>query len=266
MKLRMLSDKTIGIYILATNQYGILGVRAIKNMARLYKGTNKLIFYLSSDYDIDKIFPSNITVKDVPVEESHDWCTITNSKFTNMLTLKDEPIDALYYMDADTGIVSEFDDEWFDKGALVGAEHYHLDWSINFLFPFDQNENSTAYMAPPYDSSYTYFQGAFFGGALSNVMNMCKTLITWQEANRKLGIEPPWNDESYLNKYLHLHFATIIKFNTFQFQVSAKAGMEGYLRACTKTSAEAIQLMEDNKDNLHMDIQGGLPMFHNSEA
>ena len=66
--------------------------------------------------------------------------------------------------------------------------------------PYDHHENSAAYIAD--DESGNYYFGAFWGGKVSFVTNMLKTIKRRVKADLKNNIIPSWHDESHLNRYL----------------------------------------------------------------
>ena len=53
----------IGIVIIATNAYFVLGVRFIKKFMHHYKGDNSITFYFFSDTDPKPYLPDNIDVE-----------------------------------------------------------------------------------------------------------------------------------------------------------------------------------------------------------
>lgn len=219
--------KKMGIVILATNSYFVLGVRFIKRFNHFYKGDRKVKFYLFSDQD-----PKDYISEDIDVSyhyNKHDnWQDGTNSKFKNIIVIKediDKDCDYIYYFDADTNIHRDFTEDWF-LGDLVGGEHYgNRDW-LKDGAGFDRNPQSKAYV--PLDSKlpYTYHYGAFFGGKTNLVMDFCNTLIGYQIEDKKIGYEPGVNDESYINKYFHFNPPTYtVPSDKFIFAISDKGGI-----------------------------------------
>ena len=47
-----------------------------------------------------------------------------------------------------------------------------------------------------------YYFGAFWGGKLSNVLQMCKTIRRRIWADLTNNVMPQWHDESHLNRYM----------------------------------------------------------------
>lgn len=219
--------KKIGIVILATNAYFVLGVRFIKRFTHYYKGNRQIKFYLFTDTDPKDYLPEEIDVE--YLEDKHEnWQDGTNSKFKNILSIQDsleKNCDYVYYFDADTNINKDFTEDWF-LGDLVGGEHYgNRDW-LKGGVGFDRNPNSKAYV--PLDSTlpYTYHYGAFFGGKIERVLEFCSTLRDYQIEDKKIGYEPGVNDESYINKYFHFNPPTYtVPSDKFEFAISDKGGI-----------------------------------------
>ena len=90
----------IGIVILATNAYFILGIRFIKRFMHYYKGDKQITFYFFSDTDPKPYLSDNIDVKYYN-EQHNDWTDGTNSKFKDIISLSNCKSDYLYYFDAD---------------------------------------------------------------------------------------------------------------------------------------------------------------------
>lgn len=214
----------LGIVILATNAYFVLGLRFIRRFKHFYKGDMDLTFYFFSDIDPNEYISEDLNVIYHPTYHDN-WRDGTNSKFKNILSLKDEDIDYIYYFDADTNIQWEFTEEWM-IGNLVGGEHYGNRSYLKDGKGFDRNPIGHSYVPLNSKHPYTYCYGAFFGGKKENVMEMMTTLYEWQQKDQARGYEPPVNDESYINKYFHYNDAHIIPTEKFNFVVSDKGGLE----------------------------------------
>jgi hypothetical protein len=215
--------KRIGIVILATNAYFVLGIRFIKKFIHHYTGNCEIKFYFFSDSD-----PSDYLQDGLEFEfhkAKHDnWTDATNDKFRSVIGLSNCDSDYLYYFDADTSVSKNFTEEWF-IGDLVGGEHYgNRTWLANGA-GFDRFEQSKAYV--PLDSPlpYTYHYGAFFGGKKDLVMEFCKTLREWQIEDKKIPYEPGVNDESYINAYFHFNPPMTVPCEDFAFEISHKGGI-----------------------------------------
>lgn len=216
----------IGIVMLATNSYFVLGIRFIRRFMHFYRGNSEIKFlffsnyshvnYVSEHYDIEHIFVTN-----------DNWTQGTNLKFKSILLLTNTDVSHIFFFDADTSINQEFTEEWF-LGDSVTGQHYNDDsLPLRRKEGFESNENSTAFI--PYNSPYPYmyYYGAFFGGIKEFVLKLCCELCKYQDADTYNGITTIFNDESYLNKYFHFNPPSrIVKKEDFKFVVSAKGGIQ----------------------------------------
>ena len=215
----------VAILIICTNSYLPLGLRLTNRFHHFYIGKSNIKFYLVSDKDPIPYLNKNINAS--WIKNTHtSWVDATNSKFSNILKLSNEPLDYIYYMDADTNIHNKFDDS-FMLGEVVGAEHFgNQDW-MSDVKNFDRNPQSKAYV--PFDTKLdqVYYHGAFFGGEKQKIINICRQLKINQEQDRLIHYEPAVNDESYINNYFHYNKPSkTILFTDFPFQVSDRAGIE----------------------------------------
>jgi hypothetical protein len=213
----------IGIVVLATNAYFVLGIRFIKKFIHHYKGDYKIKFYFFSDINPDE-YLSNNTNFEYFYDKHTNWVDGTNSKFKNIISLENCNSDYLYYFDADTNISNDFTAEWF-LGDLVGGEHLgNRGWLANGVV-YDRNSKSKAYVNPNSILPKTYYYGAFFGGKKDKVIQFSKTLREWQIEDKKIPYEPVVNDESYINAYFHYNPPLMISCENFPFLVSDKGGI-----------------------------------------
>lgn len=243
----------IGIVIVATNAYFALGIKLIKRFHHFHTGDDNIRFYLFSDTDPKDYLPDDINIRYTHTEHDH-WVHATNSKFTNILSLKDEDVDHIFYFDADTSVNSPFECSWF-LGDLVGGEHYGNRGWMEDNKPFDRNPASKAYVPEDTKLKQMYYYGAFFGGGKNQLLDLCNVLQEWQQEDKKIPYEPCWNDESYLNKYFHFNPPKAILGEDFPFHVSDKSGIDNTRN--TKLDTNAIkEELRNFKDKL-IDIRNG---------
>lgn len=243
--------KKIGIVVLATNSYFILGLRFIKRFQHFYKGEYEIVYYFFSDEDPSPYAP-NLNIRYYNQKHTN-WRDGTNSKFKNIVNIQYElrrEVDYVYYFDADTNIDKPFTEEWF-LGDMVGGEHYgNRDWLANGA-GFDRNPVGHSYI--PYNTGLpsTYMYGAFFGGTTENMIKFCQTLYEYQIIDQSIGYEPPNNDEGYINAYFHFNPPTYtVPTEKFGFLISDKGGYHEDVRYPeTDISIEKKQLLE-NKDKI----------------
>ena len=218
-----MEKKKVGIVILATNAYFVLGVNFARNFMQYYKGECEIKFYFFSDENPAAYISDDIKVEYHPAQ--HDsWVDATNDKFKSIINLADCDSDYLYYFDADTNVTKDFTEEWF-LGDLVGGEHYgNKGWLANGV-GFDKNPISKAYVPADTSLPCTYYYGAFFGGKKEKVIDFCKTLREWQLEDKKIPYEPGVNDESYINAYFHYNPPMTVSCANFAFIISDKGGI-----------------------------------------
>lgn len=218
---------SIGIVILATNAYFILGLRFIKKYLHHYKGNSRTTFYFFSDQDPNPFLPQSADVEYFFVQ-NNNWVDGTNLKFKSILRIKESGklrSNYLYYFDADTNITRDFTEDWF-LGDMVGGQHYGDQGWMKEVKGFDRNPKSKAYV--PFDTvlPQMYFYGAFFGGRSDLMMSFCETLKSYQDADRLIPYEPGCNDESYINREFHFNPPTkVVLCPDFAFGISDKGGM-----------------------------------------
>lgn len=212
----------IGIVILATNSYFVLGLRFMHKFMRYYRGGAQVTFYFFSNEDPKGYCSFNNIVYKNTIHT--DWAQATNSKFSNILSLSDADEDYLYYFDADTSINKDFTEEWF-LGDLVGGEHYCNRYEGRK--PYDTNPQSKSYVPDNSPLPQIYYYGAFFGGKKDKVLEFCKILRENQIEDKKIPYEPGVNDESYINQYFHYNPPTLtVPSDKFAFIISDKGGIK----------------------------------------
>lgn len=219
-----MEQKKIGIVILATNSYFVLGVNFMRRFSHHYKGDAKITFYFFSDTDPKEYLPDNIDVK-YTHQVHDDWVNATNSKFVNILSLENCDSDYLLYVDADTSVTKDFTDEWF-IGDTVGLEHFGNNNWMKEIKGYDRNPQSKAYV--PHDTKLfqMYYHGCLFGGKKDKLMEICRILYANQLEDKKIPYEPAVNDESYINQYYHYNPPTLtVYLNKYMFNVSDKGGI-----------------------------------------
>lgn len=237
----------IGIVIVATRGYFLLGLRFMKKFMHWYQGKEPIEFHFFSDRNVKEYVSDSFPV----VFHNHytkDWVAGTNSKFDCILSLEKSDCDYLFYFDADTNIGKKFTEEWF-LGDLVGGQHWG-DLAFMKEKPFDRNPRSKAFVPKTTHLPQMYYYGAFFGGKKHLLMELMRTLKRYQQKDREIGYEPVWNDESYLNKEFHFRPpARTVLSKEFAFLISDKGGLEN-TRGMEENTAEHLAFAKENKDKV----------------
>lgn len=249
----------IGICLLSTNIYFLLGLRFIHKWKKHYKGNAKITFYMFTDrnpseyIDIDGIKYYHTT--------NDNWVDGTNLKFLSILKLKETDEDYLFYFDADTNITKDFTEEWF-IGERVGGEHYGNQSWMKEKKAFDRNPKSAAYVPLDTTLPQMYYYGAFFGGSKKQMINFCETLREYQLKDKEINYEPGVNDESYINKEFHFNPPTkVVLTKDFKFDISNKGGLEETRNTKLQFNEELQQIIKNY--NKPFDISHGQIKFFN---
>ena len=247
----------IGIILICTNSYLLLGLRFIKAFMKYYNGPSKIHFYVFSDKDPKPYMP-NITNYTYIHADHSDWAAGTNSKFSSIVSLKDSDCDHLYYFDSDTNIDKPFGD-WF-VGDLVAGEHFN---NVDAKKPFDRNPKSKAYVPENTPLPQMYYYGAFYGGTRENMIRVSNIFLQNQLEDRKIPYEPAWNDESYINQYFHYNPPSkVIATKDFAFLVSDKGGIKNTRNTGTNIS-DALSAIQKRPTEL-FGLKDGVVVFPTS--
>jgi len=241
----------IGILILATNTYLPLGMRLVNRFHHFYRGNANIKFYFCSNQNPIAYLKDEIDIKFI-FNMHESWLDGTNSKFKNLLSLENEDLDYIYYMDADTNVLQEFDEEWM-LGDTVAAQHFNDQDLQKDKKAYDRNPESKAYIPLDTKLPQMYYHGAFFGGRKANLLEMCQTMQAWQDEDQLIPYEPAVNDESYINAYFHYNPpAKVLPYSGFKFWPSDGGGIPSK-RNPQSTSYLTKEIIK-NKDKL-WDIQ-----------
>lgn len=244
-----MNNENIGIVILATNAYFILGVRLIKRFMQFYKGEKKIKFFFFSDLDPKDYLPESVDCE-YHYTSNSSWVEGVHLKFSSILSLKNSDVSHLFFFDADTNVRQPFTEEWF-LGDMVGGQHFGDQTWMKEVKNYDRYPASAAYV--PFDTALPqmYYYGAFFGGTKDNMMSFCKKMIEWQEHDRKIKYEPSVNDESYLNKEFHYNPPTkVVMCSDFKFVVSDKGSLGETRNTNMDVSQQKTMLLTYRNQNI----------------
>lgn len=241
----------IGIVILATNAYFVLGIRFIKRFMQFYTGEKKIKFFFFSDCSPKDYLPDEYDVEYIHIV-NHSWVDGTNLKFVSIIKLENCDANWLYYFDADTNLDKEFTEEWF-LGDMAGGQHYgDQGWMLNNK-GFDRNPRSKAYVPRDTKLPQMYFYGAFFGGNKEKMIAFCKLMRSYQLADREWGYEPGVNDESYINREFHFNPPEkIVLCKDFKFLISDKGGIGDPRFMNLDVSKIKEELLKHKNDNINI--------------
>lgn len=257
-----MENKKIGIVILATNSYFILGLRFIKKFTHHYMGSSDIRFHFFSDCDPHPYLSDTDSEMVEHHHTSHNsWVEGVGSKFLNIISLESLDLDYLFYFDADTNIQHDFKEDWF-VGDLVGYEHFgNNDW-MKDVKGFERNPISKCYV--PFDTELPqmYYGSCLFGGRKDMILEMCKKMLADQAEDRKIPYEPGVNDESYVNHYFHYNPPTYVILSVnYKFTVSCKGGI-GETRNTSLDISRYKQAILYRRNDI-FDVQHGVLSFIN---
>ena len=247
----------IGVVVLATNRYFLLGLRFIHKWRKHYKGNKNITFYLFTDTEPSDYIDTSDVIHYYSTNET--WVEGANSKFKNILRLQDVDEGYLYFFDADTNIQQDFTEDWF-LGSVVGGQHFgDQDW-MKHVKSYDRNPKSSCYIPQNTTRPQMYYYGAFFGGVKGEMMKLCKEIYRRQQKNREIQYEPPVNDESYLNREYHYAPPTkVVMCRDFPFIVSDKGSISEIRDVKTDFSKE-LNVIKQNY-NVPFDLVSGEVKF-----
>jgi len=214
----------IGIIIVATNAYSVLGINFIKRFSHYYVGNHNIKFYFFSDLNPVEYLPDYINISHI-YTENKKWHIGNNLRFECVISLKEKCNSKyLYYFDADTNVNKIFTEDWF-LGDMVGGQHFSDQGSMKEIKGYERNQKSKAYIPHNTKLPQMYYYGAFWGGKKENVFKFCEII----QKNRLIDINnsynPPYN-EKYINHYFHYNPPTKIVMNKdFMFNISTKCGI-----------------------------------------
>lgn len=248
--------KNIGIVVLCTNSYFVLGVRFIKRFMQYYKGDYNITFYFFSDTDPTDYLPDNIDVEYF-YTTNNSWVDGTNLKFSSILSIGDRlKSDYIFYFDADTNVNNDFTEEWF-LGDSVAGQHYGDQSWMKDKKGYERNPRSKAYVPEDTKLEQFYFYGAMWGFSALNAIEFCKTMLEWQLADKEWGYEPSVNDESFSNCYFHYNPPTkVVYCKDFAFAISDKGGIGETRRMDLDVSKIKDGLLLNKNNNIN--IQNGI--------
>ena len=188
----------IGIVILATNKYFVLGLRLMHRISHFYSGNSKIHFHFFSDNDPREYLNlNNITYHKAP---SKSWTETVLFKLKAMNEVaRGEDYGYFVYVDADSNLSKNFKDEDFTSESFI-LKHFLTSVKNHY----EENSLSSAYIDPTEYPDF-YYHSCYFGGAKNNILQLTNTSIDLCEQDANNGITARAEDESYINKYFYMN-------------------------------------------------------------
>jgi hypothetical protein len=191
-------EKTIAIISIATGKYNTFIPKLKKSIDKNFLPNYKKSVFICTDNQTGTSDIYEHHINHLP------WPLNTLLRFHYFIELKEKikKFDYVYYMDADTIVHSEIDEEIIPKSnEIVIPLHWHYQHSIG-PYEFDQKQ-STAYINPMEKNLIKkYSQACFFGTNSYTFLYMSHILRNNIEMDLKKNIISRWHDESHLNKYI----------------------------------------------------------------
>lgn len=125
-------------------------------------------------------------------------------RFDMFLRVKDEVLkcDYAYFFNANMRFVAPVGTDFLPKTAeLTAVIHPGFYNKPNFLYPYERNRDSLAYI-PPYKCNYKYYMGSLNGGQSDAFIRFAEVCAERTHTDYDKGIIAMVHDESHLNKYM----------------------------------------------------------------
>lgn len=126
-------------------------------------------------------------------------------RFDMFLSLENElkDFDYTFFFNANMKFTTPIGTEFLpEKEGLAAVVHPGFFRKPSFMYPYERNKKSTAYIKPK-DKRYVYFMGSLNGGKTQNYLELARTCSTNTHKDLDNNIIALVHDESHLNKYLH---------------------------------------------------------------
>ncbi|MBR3471034.1 MAG: globoside alpha-1,3-N-acetylgalactosaminyltransferase 1 [Prevotella sp.] len=116
-----------------------------------------------------------------------------------------QPFDYLFFFNANMLFVAPVGEEILPKdeklAAVLHPGYYN---KPAFLYPYERNKQSTAYI-PPLSNDYHYYMGSLNGGKTADFLELARVCSENIHKDYDQGIVAIFHDESHLNRYFRAH-------------------------------------------------------------
>lgn len=194
----------IAIVYLAIGKYDILWDEFYSSCEQyLFPDAEKHYFVFT---DREQLLNQELTNVSMSFWKDRGWAMSTFAKSDCILSVSKqlEAFDYLFYINANYKILEPV---YCDEILATEVNDYFTVLSFDHLadkhpdsYTYDRNPLCQAYI--PYGKGQRYYQASFYGGRVSEMLE----LATWCTESTRFdlsnGIMALWHDESYLNKYL----------------------------------------------------------------
>ncbi len=194
-------NEPIAIVYICTGEYVVFWHDFYESFEKYFLPGHKKAYFVFTDaadiYDSDK---DNVNLI---YQENLEWPGNTLFRYRIFLTQRKNLIkyDYVFFMNANVQCVDTIGEEFLpDKENMLFVRHPGYYNVPNFLFPYDRNKKSTAYI--PYFKGDAYICGGINGGRSEYFIRMCEDINRATDEDYDRGIIARWHDESQINKFL----------------------------------------------------------------
>lgn len=194
----------VAVLYICTGRYSIFWKKFYKACEKKFLlDSEKHYFVFTDDQSI-------LNIKDERIhpyfQEVEDWPFPTLKRFEYFLRAKDEleKFDFLVFMNANLVVkqkIYEKDILPQNDEKLFVTQHPGYFAASSQDFPYDRNPACSAYMQN--GTGEYYFQGAFYGGAVTEFIKLSLIISKRTKIDYDNGVIPLWHDESQLNRYMY---------------------------------------------------------------
>ena len=128
-------------------------------------------------------------------------------RFDMFLSIEKElkAFDYIFFFNANMLFVAPVGEEFLPKKeGLAAVLHPGYFGKPSFLFPYERNAQSTAYI-PPFGKKHKYYMGSLNGGTSTEYLKLIHECSKNIQEDYNRGYIAIYHDESHLNKYLCSH-------------------------------------------------------------
>jgi hypothetical protein len=194
----------IAVLYIATGRYLQFFDTFYKSAERyFFKDIPKQYFVFTDNINCRSLCRDNITF----VHQEHmEWPFITLFRYKMFLSIQSKltPFDYVFFCNSNSLFIKHVGHEILpsaNENHLVAVVRNPLVLSKDIdSFSYERNPVSSAYI--PFGQGVYYFRGGFNGGKVKEYLDLCKTIDSNVEKDKKKNIIAIWHDESHLNKYL----------------------------------------------------------------
>ncbi len=193
----------IAILYICTGKYDIFWKDFYESAEKFFLVNSEKHYFVFTD--ADKIYAEESCDRIHKIYQKRlGWPYDTLMRFDLFSRIEEQirPYDYIIFMNANMLCVKQITEEEFlpeDKDLLAVRHPGCIKYPV-FLYPYDRNKKSTAYI--PYGKGKYYFMGGLNGGKAEAYLELINALKVSIQKDLENNIIAKWHDESHINKYL----------------------------------------------------------------